>query len=222
MDLILILLIIFIPIIAQIGINNAYSTNSRIDNDLKITGKDVARKILDKNGLQNVEIVCVNGELTDHYDPRKKRVSLSTNIYNGKSISAAAVAAHEVGHAIQDKEGYFFLKLRRFLVPIVNIASHISTIFIFIGFAIEALDIVNIGIYLLLVGLLFQLITLPVEFNASARAKVQLKKCGLYSDENTNGTNSVLNAAALTYVAGFLAQALQIFRLILISRDNDR
>lgn len=222
MDLILILLIIFIPIIAQIGINSAYSTNSRIDNDSKITGKDVARKILDKNGLQNVEIVCVNGELTDHYDPRKKRVSLSTNIYNGKSISAAAVAAHEVGHAIQDKEGYFFLKLRRFLVPIVNIASHISTIFIFIGFAIEALDIVNIGIYLLLVGLLFQLITLPVEFNASARAKVQLKKCGLYSDENTNGTNSVLNAAALTYVAGFLAQALQIFRLILISRDNDR
>lgn len=222
MDLILILLIIFIPIIAQIGINSAYSTNSRIDNDLKITGKDVARKILDKNGLQNVEIVCVNGELTDHYDPRKKRVSLSTNIYNGKSISAAAVAAHEVGHAIQDKEGYFFLKLRRFLVPIVNIASHISTIFIFIGFAIEALDIVNIGIYLLLVGLLFQLITLPVEFNTSARAKVQLKKCGLYSDENTNGTNSVLNAAALTYVAGFLAQALQIFRLILISRDNDR
>ena len=222
MDLILILLIIFIPIIAQIGINSAYSTNSRIDNDLKITGKDVARKILDKNGLQNVEIVCVNGELTDHYDPHKKRVSLSTNIYNGKSISAAAVAAHEVGHAIQDKEGYFFLKLRRFLVPIVNIASHISTIFIFIGFVIEALDIVNIGIYLLLVGLLFQLITLPVEFNASARAKVQLKKCGLYSDENTNGTNSVLNAAALTYVAGFLAQALQIFRLILISRDNDR
>ena len=109
MDLILILLIIFIPIIAQIGINSAYSTNSRIDNDLKITGKDVARKILDKNGLQIVEIVCINGELTDHYDPRKKRVSLSTNIYNGKSISAAAVAAHEVGHAIQDKEGYFFL-----------------------------------------------------------------------------------------------------------------
>lgn len=222
MDLILILLIIFIPIIAQIGINSAYSTNSRIDNDLKITGKDVARKILDKNGLQNVEIVCVNGELTDHYDPRKKRVSLSTSIYNGKSISAAAVAAHEVGHAIQDKEGYFYLRLRSFLVPIVNIASHISTIFIFIGFAIEALDIVNIGIYLLLVGLLFQLITLPVEFNASAKAKVQLKECGLFSNENTSGTNSVLNAAALTYVAGFLAQALQIFRLILMSRDNNR
>ncbi len=222
MDMILILLIIFIPIIAQLGIKSAYSSNSRIDNDLKITGKDVARKILDKNGLQNVEIICINGELTDHYDPRKKRVSLSTNIYNGKSISAAAVAAHEVGHAIQDKEGYFYLRLRSFLVPIVNIASHISTIFIIIGFAIEALDIANIGIYLLLIGLLFQLITLPVEFNASARAKAQLKECGLFSDENTNGTNSVLNAAAFTYVAGFLAQALQILRLVLILRDDRR
>lgn len=222
MDIILILLIIFIPIIAQIGIKSAYSNNSRIENDLKITGKDVARKILDKNGLQNIDIVCINGELTDHYDPRKKRISLSTNIYNGTSISSAAVAAHEVGHAIQDKKGYFYLRLRSFLVPIVNIASHISTIFIFIGFTIEALDIVNIGIYLLLVGLLFQLITLPVEFNASSRAKVQLKECGLLSDENTSGTNSVLNAAALTYVAGFLAQALQIFRLILISRDNNK
>lgn len=222
MDMILILLIIFIPIIAQLGIKSAYSSNSRIDNDLKITGKDVARKILDKNGLQNVEIVCINGELTDHYDPRKKRVSLSTNIYNGKSISAAAVAAHEVGHAIQDKEGYFYLRLRSFLVPVVNIASHISTIFIIIGFAMEALDIANIGIYLLLIGLLFQLITLPVEFNASARAKVQLKECGLFSDENTSGTNSVLNAAAFTYVAGFLAQALQILRLVLILRDDRR
>ena len=221
MDLILILLIIFIPIIAQIGINSAYSTNSRIDNDLKITGKDVARKILDKNGLQIVEIVCINGELTDHYDPRKKRVSLSTNIYNGKSISAAAVAAHEVGHAIQDKEGYFFLWLRRFLVPIVNIASHISTIFIFIGFAIEALDIVNIGIYLLLVGLLFQLVTLPVEFNASTRAKDQLEICGIVRSKEKSGVKQVLSAAAFTYVAGFIAEALQILRLVLISRNRD-
>lgn len=222
MDTILLLLIILIPIIAQIGIKSAYSRNSAINNDLKLTGKDVARKILDKNGLQNVEIVCINGELTDHYDPRKKRISLSNNIYNGKSISSAAVAAHEVGHAIQDKDGYFYLRLRSFLVPIVNLSSHISTIFIILGLILEGLNLITIGIYLLLVGLLFQLVTLPVEFNASARAKKQLKDIGLLSDENINGTNSVLNAAALTYVAGFLAQALQILRFVLMFRDNDR
>lgn len=222
MDTILLLLIILIPIIAQIGIKSAYSRNSAINNDLKLTGKDVARKILDKNGLQNVEIVCINGELTDHYDPRKKRISLSNNIYNGKSISCAAVAAHEVGHAIQDKDGYFYLRLRSFLVPIVNLSSHISTIFIILGLILEGLNLITIGIYLLLVGLLFQLVTLPVEFNASARAKKQLKDIGLLSDENIDGTNSVLNAAALTYVAGFLAQALQILRFVLMFRDNDR
>ena len=138
------------------------------------------------------------------------------------SISAAAVAAHEVGHAIQDKEGYFFLRFRSFLVPIVNFTSIISNFFILIGFAASAFDFVEIGIILLLIGLFFQFITLPVEFNASARAKEQLKEIGLYSKENTQGINKVLNAAAFTYVAGFLAEALQILRLILINRDNRR
>ena len=221
MDLLLIFLIILIPLIAQLGIKSSYSKYSSIENDKELTGKEVARMILDKNGLNNVEIYETSGELTDYYDPRKKKVVLSTNIHRGKSISSAAVAAHEVGHAIQDKEGYFFLKFRSFLVPIVNFTSHISSLFIIIGFAVSAFDFINIGIILLLVGLFFQLITLPVEFNASARAKEQLKDIGLYSKKNINGTNSVLNAAAYTYVAGFLAEALQILRLILISRDRD-
>lgn len=221
MDLLLIFLIILIPLIAQLGIKSSYSKYSSIENDKELTGKEVARMILDKNGLNNVEIYETSGELTDYYDPRKKKVVLSTNIHRGKSISSAAVAAHEVGHAIQDKEGYFFLKFRSFLVPIVNFTSHISSLFIIIGFAASAFDFINIGIILLLVGLFFQLITLPVEFNASARAKEQLKDIGLYSKKNINGTNSVLNAAAYTYVAGFLAEALQILRLILISRDRD-
>lgn len=221
MDLLLIFLIILIPLIAQLGIKSSYSKYSSIENDKELTGKEVARMILDKNGLNNVEIYETSGELADYYDPRKKKVVLSTNIYRGKSISSAAVAAHEVGHAIQDKEGYFFLKFRSFLVPIVNFTSHISSLFIIIGFAASAFDFINIGIILLLVGLFFQLITLPVEFNASARAKEQLKDIGLYSKKNINGTNSVLNAAAYTYVAGFLAEALQILRLILISRDRD-
>lgn len=221
MDLLLIFLIILIPLIAQLGIKSSYSKYSSIENDKELTGKEVARMILDKNGLNNVEIYETSGELTDYYDPRKKKVVLSTNIYRGKSISSAAVAAHEVGHAIQDKEGYFFLKFRSFLVPIVNFTSHISSLFIIIGFAASAFDFIDIGIILLLVGLFFQLITLPVEFNASTRAKEQLKDIGLYSKKNINGTNSVLNAAAYTYVAGFLAEALQILRLILISRDRD-
>ena len=221
MDLLLIFLIILIPIIAQLGIKSSYSNYSSIENDKELTGKEVARMILDKNGLNNIEIYETGGELTDYYDPRKKRVVLSSNIYKGKSISSAAVAAHEVGHAIQDKEGYFFLRFRSFLVPIVNFTSHISSLFIIIGFAASAFDFIEIGIILLLIGLFFQLITLPVEFNASARAKKQLKDIGLYSKKNINGTNSVLNAAAFTYVAGFLAEALQILRLILISRDRD-
>ena len=221
MDLLLIFLIILIPLIAQLGIKSSYSKYSSIENDKELTGKEVARMILDKNGLNNVEIYETSGELADYYDPRKKKVVLSTNIYRGKSISSAAVAAHEVGHAIQDKEGYFFLKFRSFLVPIVNFTSHISSLFIIIGFAASAFDFIDIGIILLLVGLFFQLITLPVEFNASARAKKQLKDIGLYIKKNINGTNIVLNAAAYTYVAGFLAEALQILRLILISRDRD-
>lgn len=221
MDLILILLIILIPLIAQVSVKGSYSKYSKVENDKNLTGKEVARMILDKNGLNNVEIFETNGELTDYYDPRKKRVVLSSSIYKGTSISSASVAAHEVGHAIQDKEGYFFLRFRSFLVPIVNFTSHISSLFIIIGFAAEALNLIDIGIILLLVGLFFQLITLPVEFNASSRAKDQLKDIGLYSKKNINGTNSVLNAAAFTYVAGFLAEALQIFRLILISKNRD-
>lgn len=222
MDFLLILLIILIPLVAQLSIKSSYSRYSSIENDKKLTGKEVARMILDKNGLNNIEIYETSGELTDYYDPRKKKVVLSSNIYRGKSISSAAVAAHEVGHAIQDKEGYFFLRFRSFLVPIVNFTSHISSLFIIIGFAASAFDFIDIGIILLLVGLLFQLITLPVEFNASSKAKEQLKDIGLYSKKNINGTNSVLNAAAFTYVAGFLAEALQILRLILINRDNRR
>lgn len=221
MDLILILLIILIPLIAQVSVKGSYSKYSKVENDKNLTGKEVARMILDKNGLNNVEIFETNGELTDYYDPRKKRVVLSSSIYKGTSISSASVAAHEVGHAIQDKEGYFFLRFRSFLVPIVNFTSHISSLFIIIGFAAEALNLIDIGIILLLVGLFFQLITLPVEFNASSRAKDQLKDIGLYSKKYINGTNSVLNAAAFTYVAGFLAEALQILRLILISRNKD-
>lgn len=219
MELILILIIIFLPLIANAKINSSYKKYSKIKNSAGLTGKDVARKILDKHGLSNVNIISVPGKLSDHYDPKRKHVALSCG--DDTSIASLAVAAHEVGHAIQDKEAYSYLRFRSALVPVVNFASSASTIFIVIGFMSEmTLFLVDIGILLLLVGLLFQLITLPVEFNASKRAKEELVSMGLITDVDQKGTASVLNAAAFTYVAGFLAMALQILRLIMV-RNRD-
>ena len=219
-DLILILVIIFLPLIAQGRIKSSYSKYAKVLSSKGLTGEEVARRILNKNGLNNVEIYRVSGELTDHYDPRKKTVNLSNSIYSEKSISSIAVAAHECGHAIQDKESYGFLRLRSSLVPVVNFTSRFATIFIFIGFASNLLNLVTLGIVLLCFGLLFQLVTLPVEFDASNRAKIQLQELGLVTKDELNGTSSVLKAAALTYVAGFLATALQILRLVLINRNR--
>lgn len=173
------------------------------------------------NGLNNVKVGRINGSLTDHYDPRNKTISLSDGIYNSNSISACAVAAHEVGHAIQDKERYSMLVFRSKLVPVVNFTSRLSSILVFSGFIFDLFNFITIGAILLTVGLFFQLITLPVEFDASKRAKEELQKCGLIEKQDTKGATKVLKAAAFTYVAGFLASALQIVRLLLISRNRD-
>ena len=218
MDLIIILVIIALPLIAQAKISSTYNKYSKVDNSIKISGKEVARKILNSNGLSDVPVGKIDGNLTDHYDPKRKTVNLSTNIYEDNSIASVSVAAHECGHAIQDKEAYAFLRFRSSLVPVVNFTSRFATIFIILGFILEFLNFVYIGIALLGIGLLFQLITLPVEFDASRRGKEELQKLGLISDADISGTKKVLNAAAFTYVASFLASALQILRLVLISR----
>ena len=221
MDLILILFIIIVPLIAEIKVKMNYNTYSKQKNSLNMTGKEVARKILDNNGLNYVDILQTKGSLTDHYNPLTKKIFLSENTYGSKSIAAAAVAAHEVGHAIQDKESYSYLRFRNKMVPFVNFTSRAATILIFISFIFNFMEMFDAGIVLLLVGLLFQLITLPVEFNASNRAKEQLKSCGLLEKNDITGTKSMLNAAAFTYVASFLAMALQILRLILIRKSNN-
>lgn len=221
MDLILILFIIIVPLIAEIKVKMNYNTYSKQKNSLNMTGKEVARKILDNNGLNYVDILQTKGSLTDHYNPLTKKIFLSENTYGSKSIAAAAVAAHEVGHAIQDKESYSYLRFRNKMVPFVNFTSRAATILIFISFIFDFMEMFDAGIVLLLVGLLFQLITLPVEFNASNRAKEQLKSCGLLEKNDITGTKSMLNAAAFTYVASFLAMALQILRLILIRNSNN-
>lgn len=220
-DLIIILIIVALPLLAQLKIKTTYSKYSKILSKKKISGKDTAKKILSANGLEKVEIYKVNGDLTDHYDPRNKSVSLSNNIYEQETISSLAVAAHECGHAIQDKISYSFMRFRSKMVPIVNITSSISSIFIVLGFFTEFIGFIRIGILLLSVGLLFQFITLPVEFDASRRAKDELYKLGLVDEEEKKGVNKVLNAAAFTYVAGFLASALQVVRLVLISRRRN-
>ena len=222
MDTILILLIILIPLIAQVKISSSYNRYKKEKNTCKLTGQEVARRILDENGLQDIHIVEIKGELTDHYDPTRKVVRLSTDIFHGDTIAAAAVAAHECGHAIQDKENYTFLRIRSAIYPVVNVATSVSYYIILIGFLFQALKLVYLGIGLTCCGLLFQLVTLPVEFDASKRALNKLEEYHLLAEVEIEGAKNVLSAAALTYVAGVMASILQILRLLLIARSQDR
>lgn len=221
MDLILAIIVILIPLIAQIRVSSNYQKYKRVKNTKELTGYDVARKILDENGLGDIYIVETTGELTDHYDPTKRVVRLSSDIYHGKNIAAMSVAAHECGHAVQDKDGYTFMRIRSAIFPIVNVATSISYWIILLGFLFELLDLIYIGIALTCLGLLFQIVTLPVEFDASKRAGVFLKEYNLATEDESKGVKKMLGAAAMTYVAGVLASALQILRLILVARNND-
>lgn len=220
MDLLLILIIVFLPLIANIGVKTSYAKYSKIKSSTEMTGEDIANKILAKNGLSDIDVVLTKGTLTDHYNPKKKTVALSSMIFDSNSIASVSVAAHEVGHALQDKEGYSFMRFRSAILPVVNISSWLSTVFILIGIFTEIVNLYYIGILLLALGLVFQLITLPIEFNASKRAKAELERLNLVSSTDLEGTNKMLKAAAYTYVAGFLAMAAQVIRLIgLTSRD---
>ena len=221
MDTILILLIIIIPLLAQLKIQSSYNRYKRVENSKKKSGFEVAREILDKNGLEDIYIVEIKGELTDHYDPTKKVVRLSTDIFHGETIAAAAVAAHECGHAIQDKESYTFLKIRSDIYPVVNVATIISYYIILLGFLMQAFQLIYLGIALTCCGLLFQVVTLPVEFDASRRALEKLQDYKIVDNSEFDGAKEVLTAAALTYVAGVLASMLQIFRLIFAAKDRE-
>ena len=206
---------------AQAFISITYKKYGDEENTRHISGKEAARQILDRNGLENVKVEEVSGYLSDHYDPKKKVVRLSSSNYSGTSVSAVSVACHECGHAIQDKVGYTFMRIRAFLVPFVNISSFMGYVAIVIGFIFSLMGLVLVGIGLELVILLFQLVTLPVEIDASKRALKQLNETMLLDSEELGHGRTVLIAAASTYVASVAATLLEILRLILIFKDND-
>jgi Zn-dependent membrane protease YugP len=203
---------------AQAKINTAFNKYLRVPSNTGLTGAQIARLILDRNGLYDVYVEQVNGKLTDHYDPRKKIVRLSNNVYGGSSIAAMSVAAHEVGHALQHAEGYMPLILRNNIAPIANFGSRMVWIFIMLGFILNAFFI-DLGIILFLAVVLFQVITLPVEFNASKRALVQLEN-GISPVENIRPAKEVLSAAALTYVAATLTAIGELARIFFLTRNR--
>ena len=207
---------------ADIYLRTKYSKYKKVEVKSGITGAEAAREILKKNGLEKVYVVETKGVLSDHYDPKAKVVRLSTDIYNGTSIASVSVAAHECGHAVQDKENYFFLKFRSFLVPFVNFSSKFGYMAVLIGLIFNAIDLAWVGIWLLIIIVLFQLITLPVEFDASKRGKRFLTDLKIVNSEERSGASSVLRAAAFTYVAGLITTLLELLRLVLIVMGNDR
>lgn len=221
MDLMILLLILIIPAIAQAKVSLNYRTYKEIENENKLTGFEVARKILDANGLQDIHVVETPGTLTDHYDPNRKVVRLSTDIFHGATVASSSIAAHEVGHAIQDKVGYKYMRIRSLIFPVVNIATSASYFIILLGVLFQAINLVNIGIACTACGLIFQVVTLPVEINASKRAKQELKKLNLVNEAESMGVKKMLTSAALTYVAGVLASALNLIRLILVFKNED-
>ncbi len=221
METLCILIIIFLPLIAQLYISITYGKSTKKETSKGLTGFDVARQILDKYNLEDVLILETSGTLTDHYNPSRKVVKLSKEIYHGTSIAANAVAAHEVGHAIQDKEGYTFLKIRSMLFPIVSITSRFSYLIIIFGFIFEAINLIWLGIITVGIGIIFQIVTLPVEFNASSRALIELNNLNIADDRDSNGIRKMLVAAAFTYVASTIAEIFQLLRLINMVNDRN-
>ena len=221
----LILISVVIAMVAQYKVKPTYSKYSRVRSDLGLTGAQAAQKILNMNGIYDVSIQHIAGDLTDNYNPRNKVLSLSDAVYNSTSIAAIGVAAHECGHAIQHDVGYAPLLIRNTIAPVVNIASSLSWIFIAAGlFFGMSPTLIDVGIIMFSLAVLFELITLPVEFNASGRALTILSDSGMLYPDETAGAKKVLSAAAMTYVASALTAVLQLLRLIMLfgRRSDDR
>lgn len=221
--LFLVLIGFLIAIWAQIRVQTAFSRWMKVPALSGLTGAEVARRILDQSGLYNVPVEWIPGHLTDHYDPTRRAVCLSETVYHSSSIAAISVAAHECGHALQHQEGYGALILRHRMVPVLMVTSGFAPWLLLIGILLHASNLLLLGILFFFIAVLFHLVTLPVEFNASARAKEILLHSRFIRNEEERGVRSVLNAAAFTYVASALVALLQLFRFLLIylAQQND-
>ncbi|AST05535.1 peptidase [Anoxybacillus flavithermus] len=212
----LILIAFGVSIWAQFKVKGNFSKWSDVPASSGLTGAEVARLILDRNGLYDVPVELVPGTLTDHYDPVARAVRLSEPVYYGRSIAAVSVAAHEVGHAVQHQQAYGALVLRHRMFPLVNFTSGIAPFLLFGGLLMQQFSLIGLGIILFSFAVAFQVITLPVEFNASSRAKDFMIAEGIIRNEEERGVNKVLNAAALTYVAAALISVLELIKYVLI------
>ncbi len=222
---ILIIIAAVISLIAQGMVSSTFSKYSKVGSVRGITGAQAAEMILRNNGITDVTIHRVSGNLTDHYHPTKKTLNLSETVYDSTSVAAIGVAAHECGHAIQHARGYAPLSIRSLLVPVANLGSKVSWLFILLGVLLSFNQIlITIGIIMFSAAVLFQLVTLPVEFNASSRALAQIESIGILTPDETGKSKKVLRAAALTYVAAAATAILQLLRLIILfggRRRND-
>ena len=207
---------------AQMMVSSTFNKYSRVMSSRGLTAAQVCRRILDDNGLHNVRIEHIAGNLTDHFDPRTNVVRLSDSVYNSTSVASIGVAAHETGHAIQHAVGYFPIKLRSAIIPVTNIGSKLSIPLILLGFVFQWQPLVEIGIWLFATVALFQLVTLPVEFNASRRALQTLEGDAILKATEVKQAKKVLTAAAMTYVAALITAVAQLLRLVLLYGNRRR
>lgn len=220
----LVLIGAILSLIASAKVKSTYNKYQRIRSATGMTGAEAAEKILHANGIYDVGIEHISGDLSDHYDPTNKKLRLSDSTFNSTSVAAIGVAAHECGHALQHKEEYLPLKIRSAIVPAANFGSKLGIPIVILGVLLGSNQfLIEIGIWVFSLAVLFQVITLPVEFNASSRALVMVEKLGILGSTETAQTKKVLSAAAMTYVAAAAASILQLLRLILLfgRRDND-
>ena len=216
-DISMIILIpgLLLAMYAQAKVSSTYNRYKKVTSHSGYTGAQFARKMLNDNGLYDVTITQISGRMSDHYDPRANQVRLSAEVYNGTSIASLGIAAHEVGHAVQHATNYFPLTVRNLVVPVTNFSSSIYMLFIFIGIIMNSFSMIQFGIMLFAVIVIFQVITLPVEFNASRRAIATLGGDGVLDAEELSGAKRVLGAAAMTYVAAMVTAVLQLLQLLM-------
>lgn len=223
MTIVYILLIISLAITlgSQLYVTSTYKKYIKVKSSSNLTGAEAARQVLDNNGLNNIQVIETKGYLSDHYDPSKKIVALSSSNYHYASIGAVSVACHECGHAIQDKDNYTFMRIRASLVPVVNFSSYAGYIAMVLGILFSSLNLIWLGIFAEVAILIFQIVTLPVEFDASKRALKEIEKYNILNANELKQGKKVLTSAALTYVASVATTIIEILRLILIYGRRD-